>query len=137
VIRPCIHGYMPGKCSKYKDCPNHKPRRKPLSAELQAKADEVARAVGHEYGFSVDALKSHERHAPLSEARATLYYVLRELGWSGPRIGQAVGGRDHSPIYKGLDELRIRMALEPARGDRVRRLVARCKGEVPDLEVNP
>lgn len=38
---------------------------------------------------------------PVSDARQDVYLALRELGWSLPRIGKAMG-RDHTTVIHGI-----------------------------------
>jgi chromosomal replication initiation ATPase DnaA len=135
VIRPCIHGYMPGKCSKHKDCPNHKkPRLMVIDAALQAQADELGAIVAAEWRVELATIKGSARYKQPSEARLVLYYVLRSLGWTGPVIAAAVGGREHSQVYHGLRRLAINMACSGELRERVERVVSRAKqGAIPDL----
>lgn len=135
MIRPCTHGYMPGKCSKHKDCPNHKkPRLKAIDPALQAQADELGAIVAAAWRVELATIKGPARYKQPSEARLVLYYVLRSLGWTGPVIAAAVGGREHSQVYPGLRRLAINMAVSGELRERVHGVLRRCKqGAIPDL----
>ena len=54
---------------------------------------QVARQLGHDPKWCL----SPSREAKYVQARAEVAQVLRELGWSYPRIGKAIG-RGHSDV---------------------------------------
>ena len=54
---------------------------------------QVARQLGHDPGVVL----SPSRARPDVQARAEVAQVLRELGWSYPRVGRAIG-RGHSDV---------------------------------------
>ena len=54
---------------------------------------QVARQLGHD----PTVVLSPSRHANAVQARAEVAQVLRELGWSYPRVGRAIG-RNHSEV---------------------------------------
>ena len=54
---------------------------------------QVARQLGHDPGVVL----SHSRAANAVQARTEVAQVLRELGWSYPRVGRAIG-RDHAAV---------------------------------------
>lgn len=137
MIRPCIHGYMPGKCSKHKDCTNHKrPRLRVIDPAMQAQADELGAIVAAEWRVELATIKGPARYKQPSEARLVLYWVLRSIGWTGPVIAAAVGGREHSQVYHGLRRLAINMAMNGELRERVERVVGRAKqGAIPDWGV--
>ena len=43
-------------------------------------------------------------------ARAEIYALLRERGWSYPQIGRLVGGRDHTTIINSVQRYHARKA---------------------------
>lgn len=63
------------------------------------------------------------RRAPLSHSRQAIMLVLRERGWSLPRIGRELG-RDHSTVCTGLVAARGRMRANPVYAALVRDLEA-------------
>ena len=129
------HGYMPGKCPVV-ECRNHKrPKIKgALDASLQAQADELGAIVAAEWRVELATIKGPARYKQPSEARLVLYHVLRSMGWTGPVIAAAVGGREHSQVYHGLRRLTINMAVSEELKERVGRVLNRCKqGAIPDL----
>jgi hypothetical protein len=54
---------------------------------------QIARQLGHDPKWAL----SPSREAKYVQARAEVAQVLRELGWSYPRIGRAIG-RGHSDV---------------------------------------
>ena len=73
----------------------------PWHGQLAPIDTDVALAIAQaEFGVSRDELVSHRRCDTLVRARAFAVWVLRSLGvpMSYPRIGRAIGGRDHTTI---------------------------------------
>ena len=66
-------------------------------------------------GETLDDLRGPCRARSLSRARQVAYFLGHEQGYTLPRIGRSVGGRDHTTVLHGL------------------RLVARVAREDPDL----
>jgi chromosomal replication initiation ATPase DnaA len=86
----------------------YEPRVRRKSA--QALAEQVARR----HGISVEELFARKRMRHLFVARAELYRLLRDQGWSLPAIGAFVG-RDHSTVMMAL------LPVEQMRAKRLRR----------------
>ena len=61
-------------------------------------ASELIDYVAEQFGFTHGELIGSGREKSLVEARAVIVRVLRSRGWSYPRIGKLLGGRDHSTI---------------------------------------
>jgi chromosomal replication initiation ATPase DnaA len=55
-------------------------------------------SVADDFAISYGELIGEGRSRHLVEARVVVVAVLRERGWSFPRIGKLIGGRDHSTI---------------------------------------
>lgn len=82
MIRPCTHGYMPGKCSKHKDCPNHKkPRLKAIDPALQAQADELGRSSQRRGASSWPPSK--DRRGTSSRAKPAWFFTMCCALWVG------------------------------------------------------
>jgi chromosomal replication initiator protein len=65
-------------------------------------ADKVLEAVAQAYGVSVAELRAKGRSRRVAVPRQVAMYLLREeAGLSLPRIGELLGGRDHSTIMHG------------------------------------
>ncbi len=66
-------------------------------------ADKVLEAVAQAYGVSVAELQAKGRSRRVAVPRQVAMYLLREeAGLSLPRIGELLGGRDHSTIMHGV-----------------------------------
>lgn len=62
-------------------------------------AGEILMAVARTLGVTLEQMRGPGRSRQLSRARQVAAYLLREkLGWSLERIGQELGGRDHSSV---------------------------------------
>lgn len=64
--------------------------------------DSIAVAVAGRHGVSLEDMLGPGREAHLVEARADVYRALRAAGWSYPRIGRFVGGRNHTTVMHAL-----------------------------------
>ena len=59
-------------------------------------------------------IKSQQRAYRIARARFPLYRFLTvELGWSLPKTGNAIGGRDHTTVIHGCAVIGDRMAKDP------------------------
>jgi len=93
--------------------------RLPLTADLASKvlqditirhvprsAAQILEAVAHFYGLEVADLKGSRRTKTISLPRQVAMYLLREeIGDSFPKIGQELGGRDHTTILYGYEKM--------------------------------
>ena len=80
-----------------------KPKPKPITPELAPKtANPVVTTAANMAGVSVAELLGNRRHRRLVEARWAVMAVYSAAGWSMPRIGRMIGGRDHTTIMSGL-----------------------------------
>lgn len=75
------------------------PARQPAQ---EKEISDVIETVANETGITVAALCGHCRSARLVSARAVAAHRLRDAGLSLPRIGRAIGGRDHTTIMHCL-----------------------------------
>jgi len=58
----------------------------------------LLRSVADAFDITCGELIGEGRSRKFVEARAVVVVVLRERGWSYPRIGKLIGGRDHSTV---------------------------------------
>jgi len=67
---------------------------------------QVLSIVGSFYNVPVEDLLSHRRTAALVLPRQITMFLLRqELGLSFPKIGQEMGGKDHTTVMHGVDRV--------------------------------
>jgi len=62
------------------------------------------------HGFTWAQIIERNNTHPRVRARAEVYVLLRERGWSYPRIGQFVGGRDHTTVMNSVQRYYARKA---------------------------
>jgi chromosomal replication initiator protein len=75
------------------------PRREPAKPLQSTEAIEIVKAVAFETGLRVDAILDRNRVQKLVRARAAVAWLTRRTtDLSLPRIGVAIGGRDHSMV---------------------------------------
>lgn len=55
-------------------------------------------SVGEDFQLSPKSMRGPSRFKCMFHARSVVVKLLREQGWSYPRIGRALGGRDHSTV---------------------------------------
>lgn len=72
------------------------------AATTSLDGDTVVRNIARRYNISVEKLKGHDRRRPVPTIRREVFRQLRAMGWSYPRIGEYMGGRDHSTIQYAL-----------------------------------
>ena len=76
----------------------------PQGVELQP--DDVLKAVSHAFGISNDRLLGRERTREVALPRQIAMYLLREEGGiSLPKIGEFIGGRDHTTVMYACDKV--------------------------------
>lgn len=94
----------------------------------------LRRAVCEAFGVEEEALLGRSRHRRLIDARYAFAIVVRERwpGFSYPRIGDMLGGRDHATILHGLAGFRERMARDPVLAD----IVGRLRADRPAVQHN-
>ena len=68
--------------------------------------------VAARYGLTFNEMIGPSRMRPCPRARAEFYRLLRQCGWSYPKIGMFCGGRDHATIMSAICEpVRLRKAI--------------------------
>ena len=65
--------------------------------------------VARAFGITPEEVRGRSHVYRLVDARGIVSRVLRSRGWSFPRIGRFLGGRDHSTIISQLKRLDIRL----------------------------
>jgi len=79
-----------------------------LSRADSITTDQVLQAVSRHYQLEIPALKSRRRSHDIALARQVAMYLMREeLHCSLPRIGELLGGRDHSTILYGYKKVAV------------------------------
>lgn len=97
-----------------------------LSAHLASKAplpewyrptaffvDELIAGVAEDFGMSATLLKSPKRTRVYVHARAVVFKILHERGWSYPRMARAVGRKDHSTAIHSVDNFDVYCKMDP------------------------
>lgn len=91
-------------------------------------ADQIINATADYFTFSVEELISKSRNRKLVNARQIAMYLLRELTeMSLPKIGQALGGRDHTTVMYAERKIRELMAERRAVFNQVTELTNKIK----------
>ncbi|GAA3281944.1 chromosomal replication initiator protein DnaA [Nesterenkonia halobia] len=91
-------------------------------------AEQIIDATAEYYSFTVDDLMSKSRNRTLVTARQIAMYLLRELTeMSLPKIGQALGGRDHTTVIYAERKIRELMAERRAVFNQVTELTNKIK----------
>jgi hypothetical protein len=73
----------------------------------------LVQAVADAFVISYGELIGQDRGRRYVEARAVVVAVLRERGWSYPRIGKLLGGRDHSTVIHAHQSFDIHAKRKP------------------------
>lgn len=73
-------------------------------------SSQVLATTASYFGVSIDDLRSKSRTRTLTNARQVAMYLLRELtDMSLPRIGQELGGRDHTTVMHAVRKVSAQM----------------------------
>ncbi len=68
--------------------------------------DTIISAVEKHFNLKEGSLKSTKRTKEVAYARQISMYIMRELTeMSSPKIGQALGGKDHSTVLHGIEKI--------------------------------
>jgi chromosomal replication initiator protein len=68
--------------------------------------DRIIAAVADQFGVDEDRLLSHDRSRQVALPRQVAMYLIREgTDASLPKIGEVLGGRDHTTVMYGLDKI--------------------------------
>ena len=91
-------------------------------------AEQILNSTAEYYGFTVEELMSKSRNRTLVTARQIAMYLLRELTeMSLPKIGQALGGRDHTTVIYAERKIRQLMGERRAVFNQVTELTNKIK----------
>lgn len=83
----------------------------PSRVVLNAKVSQSIAIIVELYGFDIETLKGRNREQATCDARHHLMFLLQtEAKLSSGRIGQILGGRDHSTVLNGV--LKHRQKIE-------------------------
>jgi chromosomal replication initiator protein len=86
--------------------------------------DQVLHTVSRHFRIPVDEIKGQSRKAPITEARHTAIFILRETtkdSWK--HIGNLFGGRDHTSMIHAYQKISERMAEDQDFRTAVRSLI--------------
>lgn len=86
--------------------------------------DQVVHSVSRHFRIPVDEIKGQSRKAPITEARHTAIFILRETtkdSWK--HIGNLFGGRDHTSMMHAYQKISERMAEDQDFRTAVRSLI--------------
>lgn len=106
-----------------------------LSAErMRVPMLDILSGVAAASGETLDDLRGPCRARALSRARQVAYFLGHEQGYPLPRIGRAVGGRDHTTVLHGLrlvarlarEDPEIAGLIEEARASALARVLVRA-----------
>jgi chromosomal replication initiator protein len=76
----------------------------PESKEIEPQ--QILNTIAHEYGVSIEELLSQSRSQKYSFPRQVAMYMLREESeLSLPKIGEMLGGRDHTTVMYGHEKI--------------------------------
>jgi chromosomal replication initiator protein len=83
----------------------------------------IQESVAHEWGVTVDGLRSKIRTHTLTVPRQVAMFLTRELlGTQLVEIGNAFGGRDHSTVIHSLDRVQATLTADTTFRNRVNQL---------------
>lgn len=92
-----------------------RPARDVLMVATPMAGAEIVRDVAIKHGVTIGAMKSHLRQRRLILARHEAMWRLHtELHWSYVKIGNFMGGRDHTTALHGVRAHEARMSAEVA-----------------------
>jgi len=95
-----------------------------LPQKVDLQPEDVLNAVSKAFGVSNDRLLGRERTREVALPRQVAMYLLREEGGvSLPRIGEMIGGRDHTTVIYACDKVNNLMDTD----DRLRRQVLKIR----------
>ena len=86
-----------------------------IARQEQLTVEDILNAVAQHYNLSVTDLLGRSRHKEVAMARQVAMYLAREeTGASLPKIGQALGGRDHTTVLYGSDKISNQIETDDA-----------------------
>lgn len=88
----------------------------------------IARVVAEMFDLTVLDLRSARRSSAIVRARQVVMYVARhETGYSTPRIGSFLGGRDHSTVLHGITKIEQLLKTDADLADMIARIRIEAK----------
>ena len=90
--------------------------------------DTILSTVAESTGVSVTEITGDKRSRPVVEGRHLVMYLARELtDASLPKIGERLGGRDHTTVLHAVEKIGKLMREDRDMYSRVQRLTAKLK----------
>jgi chromosomal replication initiator protein len=98
-----------------------------LPRRQDVQPDDVVRHVAESFGVAVDRILGRERSHDVALPRQIAMYLLREeANISLPKIGQAIGGRDHTTVMYACNKVADMLETD----DRLRRQVIEIRDQI-------
>jgi chromosomal replication initiator protein len=77
-----------------------------LPMRIEVSADRIISAISEYYSITEERMLSKERSREVALPRQVAMYLMREeVGSSLPRIGESLGGRDHTTVLYGCEKI--------------------------------
>jgi chromosomal replication initiator protein len=100
----------------------------PETASIRITIDLILSAVAEFTGISVTEITGDKRSRPVVESRHLAMYLARELtDASLPKIGDRIGGRDHTTVLHAVEKITKLMQEDRDLYNRVQRLTTKVK----------
>ena len=100
----------------------------PETASTRITIDLILSAVAEFTGISVTEITGDKRSRPVVEGRHLAMYLARELtDASLPKIGDRIGGRDHTTVLHAVDKITKLMQKDREMYNRVQRITTKVK----------
>ncbi len=94
----------------------------------QVYAFEIRNMVAEHYGLTIEEIIGHNRHQRYVRPRhIAIFLMMKCTGMSSPRIGNLLGGRDHSTILVAEQRLRAKIAADPQLAAEIAELTAKVE----------
>lgn len=87
---------------------------------MKLRMKDIVKKASEATKIPVEVIIGPSRKKKLAQIRHAIYFVCREQGYSFPRIGAAVGGRDHTTIIHGVKQAAILIERNKDFGDLIR-----------------
>ena len=100
----------------------HIETKEALREEERASPDltwrDIVSETARKYGLTTRQIIGSDQSNHVSMARQECFYRLsKELGYSTPRIGSLIGGRDHSTVFHGIKRHQNRIDIAEGRAE--------------------
>jgi chromosomal replication initiator protein len=100
----------------------------PETASIRITIDLILSTVAEFTGISVTEITGDKRSRPVVESRHLAMYLARELtDASLPKIGDRIGGRDHTTVLHAVDKITKLMRQDRDMYNRVQRITTKVK----------